>query len=179
MFEFLNNIGIGSGNLNDNINAMLGVSIVLILGIYFYVIWNIRNEWYREIRGYWYVDPDFAKISSLSSGGLAIDKYFALEMDNGKGGVAAMLDDGDFSLSVDWWLIPGFGGKKYYSMKVCSEDIDKLGNFFDSDEMRRNIHIEIEGDTLYLYCHDTLYLKAIKHRELSDMLINSCQPDID
>lgn len=176
MLDFLNKISFG---LIDNINELLVVSVILLLIVYFYVLWNIRNEWYEAIRGYWAVDPEFAKISSLSSGGLIIDNYFALDLDNGKGGISTMLDEKDFSLNVDWWLIPTFNSRKFYSMKVNTTDIDKLGNFFDSDEMKKNICIEVENGTLYLYCHDTLYLKAIRIDYFSDIILKGCQPNID
>jgi hypothetical protein len=165
--------------LNDGINNLLVASVVLLITIYFYVLWGIRNEWYSTIKGYWHIDPEFAKMSSLKSGGIIINNYFALELDNDTQQITAMLDEGDFSISADWWLIPTFGSKKYYSMKISTDNIDKLGNFFDSEEMKNNIRIEIDKDELYLYCHDTLYVKAFKFHSVSDMIINGCQPDVD
>jgi hypothetical protein len=178
MLDFLKDIK--SQFLTDNINGLLIVSVVLLIVIYGYVLLNIREEWYDAIRGYWHVDPDFAKLSGLTHGGLMINKFFALELVSDEKQIVSMLDDGDFSINIDWWLIPGFGKRKYYSMKVKTADIDKLGNFFDSDEMRKNIRIEIEDDILYLYCHDALYLKAFNYSPISKMLNDTNhQPEID
>jgi hypothetical protein len=165
--------------MDDNLKIFIVITITLILSFYstFYIY--ARKMYWSAISGYWIVDEEFRIQSKMSSGCICItDDRFLINLESGGNDIVGTLKQ--FKLTPKWIFLPECGNLKNYVLKIIEDEYDDYGNFFDCDEMKTNIRLTVDDSgTIEMYCGDVLYFKGYKHPELTKLIRDGVQPDMD